>query len=78
MYSVLVLNNNNINNNMTSNLDSRLGQSEEQGKTMVESTKRLLETVNAVNNMGELLLQLIENHQKSRKFDERCENGSEG
>ena len=65
MYSVLVLNNNNNNNNnnnMTSNLDSRLGQLEEQGKTMVEATRRLLETVNAVNNMVELLIKLIENH----------------
>ena len=31
---------------------------------MVDATRRLLETVNAENDMDELLLQLIENHQK--------------
>ena len=63
---------------MACNLDSRLGQLEEQGKTMVDATRRLLETVNVVNDTGELLLQMIENHQtskdvgdesKGRKFD---------
>ena len=51
---------------MASNLDldSRLGQLEEQGKTMVEATRRLLDTVNAIKDTGELLLQMIENHQK--------------
>ena len=49
---------------MACNLDSRLGQLEEQGKAMVDATRRLLETVNAVKDTGELLLQMIENHQK--------------
>ena len=63
MYSVLVLH-----KNMASNLDldSYLGQLqlEEQGKTMVGATRRLLDTVNAIKDTGELLLQIIENHQK--------------
>ena len=37
---------------MACNLDSRLGQLEEQGKTMVDVTRRLLETVNAVKDTG--------------------------
>ena len=49
---------------MACNLDLRLGQLEEQGKTMIDATRRLLETVNAVKDTGELLLQMIENHQK--------------
>ena len=49
---------------MACNSDSRLGQLEEQGKTMVDATRRLLETVNAVKDTCELLLQMIENHQK--------------
>ena len=53
LHSVLVLHNNN--NNMASNLDSRLEQLEEQGKTMADAIKRLLETVNAVKDTGELL-----------------------
>ena len=57
LHSVLVLHNNN--NNMASNLDSRYGQLEEQGKTMADATRRLLETVNAVKDTGELLLQMI-------------------
>ena len=61
LHSVLVLYNS---NNMASNMDSRLGQLEEQGKTMAKATRRLLETVNAVKDTGELLLQMIENHQK--------------
>ena len=41
---------------MASNLDSRLGQLEEQGKTMAEATRRLLDTLNAAKDTGELLL----------------------
>ena len=52
LHSVLVLHNN---NNMACNLDSRLEQLEEQGKTMADATRRLLETVNAVKDTGELL-----------------------
>ena len=63
LHSVLVLHNNN-NNNMASNLNFRFGQLEEQGKTIADATRRLLETVNAVKDTGELLLQMIENHQK--------------
>ena len=33
---------------ISSNLDSRLGQLEEQGKTMAEATRRPLDTVNVV------------------------------
>ena len=42
-------------------MDSRLEQLEEQGKTMADATRRLLETVNAVKDTGELLLQMIDN-----------------
>ena len=66
-----VLNNN---NKMACNMDSRLGQMEEQGKTMVNATRRLLETVNAEKDTGELLLQMIENHQKMLKMSRRVEN----
>ena len=61
MYSVLVLH-----KNLASNLDlaSRLGQLEEQGKTKAETTRQLLDTVNAIKDTVELLLQMIENHQK--------------
>ena len=59
---------------MACNLDSRLGQLEEQGKTMVDATRRLLETVNAVKDTGELLLQIIENHQKMLEMSRRVEN----
>ena len=72
LHSVLVLHNNT--NNMASNLDSRLGQLEEQGKTMADATRRLLETLNAVTDTGELLLQMIENHQKMLKMSRRVEN----
>ena len=72
LHSVLVLHNNN--NNMASTLDSRLGQLEEQGKTMADATRRLLETVNAVKDTGELLVQMIENHQKMLKMSRRVEN----
>ena len=71
LHSVLVLHNN---NNMASNLDSRLEQLEEQGKTMADATRRLLETVNAVKDTGELLLQMIENHQKMLEMSRRVEN----
>ena len=57
---------------MACNLDLRLGQLEEQGKTMIDATRRLLETVNAVKDTGELLLQMIENHQKMLEM--RVEN----
>ena len=59
---------------MASNLDSRLGQLKEQGKTMADATRRLLETVNAVKDTGELLLQMIENQQKMLKMSRRVEN----
>ena len=72
LHFVLVLHNNN--NNMASTLDSRLGQLEEQGKTMADATRRLLETVNAVKDTGELLVQMIENHQKMLKMSRRVEN----
>ena len=55
-------------------LDSRLGQSEAQGKTMVEATWRLLDTVNAMKVTGELLFQMIENHQKMLEMSRRVEN----
>ena len=69
-HSVLVLHNN---NNMASNMDSRLEQLEEQAKTMADATRRLLETVNAVKDTGELLLQMIENHQKMLEMSRRVE-----
>ena len=72
LYSVFVLHNNNT--NMASNLDSHLGQLEEQSKTMADATRRLLETVNAVRDTGELLLQMIENHQKMLEMRRRVEN----
>ena len=60
---------------MACNLDSRLEQLEEQGKTMADATRRLLETVNAVKDTGELLLQMIENHQKMLlEMSRRVEN----
>ena len=59
---------------MVSNLDSRLGQLEEQGKTMADTTRRFLETVNAVKDTGELLLQMIENHQKMLEMSRKLEN----
>ena len=59
---------------MVSNLDSRLGQLEEQGKTMADTTRRLLETVNAVKDTGELLLQMIENHQQMLEMSRKLEN----
>ena len=59
---------------MACNLDSRLGQLEEQGKTMVDATRRLLETVNAVKDTDELLLQMIENHQKMLTMSQKVEN----
>ena len=69
LHSVLVLH-----NNMASNLDSNLEQLEEQDKTMADATRRLLETVNAVKDTGELLLQMIENHQKMLEMSRRVEN----
>ena len=72
LHSVLVLHNNY--NNMASNLDSRLEQLEEQGKTMADATRRLLETVNAVKDTGEILSQMIENHQKMLEMSRRVEN----
>ena len=71
LHSVLVLHNN---YNMANNLDLRLGQLVEQGKTMADATRRLLETVNAVEDTGELLLQMIENHQKMLEMNQRVEN----
>ena len=59
---------------MACNLDSRLEQLEEQGKTMVDATRRLLETVNAVKDTDELLLQMIENHQKMLEMSRLVEN----
>ena len=59
---------------MACNFDSRLGQLEEQGKTMVDATRRLLEIVNAVKDTGELLLQMIENHHKKLEMCRRVEN----
>ena len=41
---------------------------------MVDATRRLLETVNAVKNTGNLLLQMIENHQKMLEMSRRVEN----
>ena len=59
---------------MTSNLHSRLGQLEEQGKILAEATRRLLDTVNAIKDIGELLLQMIENDQKMLGMSRRVEN----
>ena len=59
---------------MASNLDSLLGRLEEQGMTMADVTRRLLETVNSVKDTGELLLQMIENHQKMLEMSRRVEN----
>ena len=58
---------------MASNLVSRLWQLEEQGKTKVEGTRRLLDTVNAIKDTGELLLQMIGNHQKMLEMSMRLE-----
>ena len=41
---------------------------------MVDATRRLLETVNAVKDTGEVLLQMIENHQKMLEMSRRVEN----
>ena len=41
---------------------------------MVDATRRLLETVNAVKDTGELLLQMIENHQKMLEMSRWVEN----
>ena len=41
---------------------------------MVDATRRLLETVNAVKDTGDLLLQMIENHQKILEMSRRVEN----
>ena len=41
---------------------------------MVDATRRLLETVNAVKDTGEFLLQMIENHQKMLEMSRRVEN----
>ena len=43
-------------------------------KTEVEGTRRLLDTVNAIKDTGELLLQMIENHQKMLEMSMRLEN----
>ena len=40
---------------------------------MVEATRRLMETVNSVKDTGELLLQMIENHQKMFEMSRRVE-----
>ena len=71
LHSVLVLHNN---NNMASNLDSRLGQLEEQDKTMADATRRLLETLNAVKDTGKLLLQMTENHPKMLEMSRKVAN----
>ena len=47
---------------------------EEQGKTKVEGTRRLLDTVNAIKDTGKLLLQMIENHQKMLEMSRRLAN----
>ena len=44
------------------------------GETKVEGTRRLLDTVNAIKDTGELLLQMIENHQKMLEMSMRLEN----
>ena len=59
---------------MASTLDSRMGQLEEQGKTMSDATRRLFETVNAVKDTGELLLQINENHQMMLEMSRKVEN----
>ena len=41
---------------------------------MADATSRLLETVNAVKDKGELLLQMIANHQKMLEMSRRVEN----
>ena len=41
---------------------------------MVDATRRLLETVNAVKDTGEFLLQMIENHRKMLEMSRRVEN----
>ena len=41
---------------------------------MVDTTRRLLETVNAVKDTSELLLQMIENHQTMLGMSRRVEN----
>ena len=41
---------------------------------MADATRRLLETVNAVKDTGELLLQMIENNQKMLEMSRRVEN----
>ena len=56
------------------NLDSRLGLMEEQGKTMVAATRRLLDTLYAVKDTGELILYMIENHQKMLEISRGVEN----
>ena len=58
---------------MACNLDSRLGQLEEQGKTMVDATRKLLEIVNAVKDTGELLLQM--RRQKIGILGKACMSG---
>ena len=42
---------------------------------MVDATRRLLETVNAVKDTGEVLFQMIENHQKMLEMSRRVEKG---
>ena len=49
-----------VTQNMASNLVSRLGQLEEQRKTIFEGTRRLLDTVNSIKDTGKLLLQMLE------------------
>ena len=41
---------------------------------MAEATRRLLDTVNAIKDIGELLLQMIENDQKMLGMSRRVEN----
>ena len=41
---------------------------------MADATRRLLETVNAVKDTGELLLQMIENHQEMLEMSRKVEN----
>ena len=41
---------------------------------MVDATRRLLETMNAVKDTSELLLQMIENHQKMLEISPKVEN----
>ena len=72
LYSVLVLHSN---NNMTNNfdLDSRLGQLEEQGNTMAQATRHLLDTVYTIKDTVELLRQMNENHQRMLEMSRRVE-----